>query len=469
LSPKVFEIFKNDSLINQDAKASDYQQILEDQILKMNYKTFTQVVILGSSSFIPFMQLSAADRRSVIENILDINIFGTMNTLVKSKVAECKEAIKDTEYNIELLNNKIDSQNKLILLCKQNADSNFEIKQSKLSDFIDKRSILQKNYEDVVKKLKEKKELHGNLSKELKSVEKEIYQISFRQEQLNEEKEFYKNKTLCSLCKGEITKETKEKNLQEIEKNIQDNENKVKRLQKKQEKIQEEINSITIDDDVNSFVSDIKILDYEIRTLESEIEKSIKIEKDVSEYSQEMDVLNKSLSETQENLNKEKEKLEYLNYASILLKDGGVKSKIIKYYLPAMNKYINKYLSSMNFNIKFTLDEEFNENIKSRYRDDFSYMNFSEGEKMRIDLALLLSWREIAKLKNSVNCNLLILDEVFDSSLDMVGTDDVIRLLNCLGENTNVFVISHKADQIIDKFKNTMTFEKRGNFSKLVK
>lgn len=210
-------------------------------------------------------------------------------------------------------------------------------------------------------------------------------------------------------------------------------------------------------------------LEYEISTLNKDIERYEKTNTDIETHKKELNQLLEELNVLMQSKAKLDEELEYYNYAYDLLKDSGVKAKIIKYYLPAMNKFINKYLSSMNFFIKFSLDEEFNESIKSRYRDEFSYMNFSEGEKMRIDLALLLSWREIAKLKNSVNCNLLILDEVFDSSLDSVGTDDVIRLLNVVGNNANVFVISHKADQIADKFKNILSFEKKGNFSKLLK
>jgi DNA repair exonuclease SbcCD ATPase subunit len=468
LAPKVFEIYKNDSLINQDAKASDYQQVLEDQILKMNYKTFTQVVILGSSSFVPFMQLSAADRRAVIENILDINIFATMNTIVKSKISEIKENAKDVNYSLEIHKTKIDGQNKLIKLSQQSVGINIDELKEKLENIKNQKTDMIRKYtidSDVNKVYKndEKK-----LSDLVKMHQKNIDQNTFKMEQLNEEKEFYDKETSCPKCKGKITDETKKENIKKIKETIQILQKENLYSEKSKEELQTQIERLPYKDTKETEAA-ITRLEYEISTLNKDIERYEKTNTDIETHKKELNQLLEELNVLMQSKAKLDEELEYYNYAYDLLKDSGVKAKIIKYYLPAMNKFINKYLSSMNFFIKFSLDEEFNESIKSRYRDEFSYMNFSEGEKMRIDLALLLSWREIAKLKNSVNCNLLILDEVFDSSLDSVGTDDVIRLLNVVGNNANVFVISHKADQIADKFKNILSFEKKGNFSKLVK
>lgn len=468
LAPKIFEIYKNDELINQDAKASDYQQVLEDQILRMNYKTFTQVVILGSSSFVPFMQLSAADRRAVIENILDINIFATMNTIVKSKMTEIKENVKEVNYNVEIHKTKIEGQNKLINMAQQSMGIDIQELKEKLATIKTQKAEMVSKYTSDSELNKVYKNDEKKLFDLIKMHQKNIDQNTFKMEQLNEETDFYKKETSCPKCKGKITEETKKENIKKIKETLQTLQEEKIYSEKNKEEFEKQIELLPFKDTKETEAT-ITRFDYEISSLNKEIERYEKTNIDRESHKKELSQLLMELDKFTQSKTKLDEELEYYNYAHDLLKDGGVKAKIIKYYLPAMNKFINKYLSSMNFFIKFSLDEEFNESIKSRYRDEFSYMNFSEGEKMRIDLALLLSWREIAKLKNSVNCNLLILDEVFDSSLDSVGTDDVIRLLNVVGEHANVFVISHKADQIADKFKNTLSFEKKGNFSKLLK
>jgi DNA repair exonuclease SbcCD ATPase subunit len=467
LAPKVFEIFKNDQLINQDAKASDYQNILEQQILRMNYKTFTQVVILGSSSFVPFMQLSAADRRTVIENILDIDVFASMNTLIKGKISEAKESIKDTEYSIQLNKNKIESQNKLIKLAESTVGIDINSKNERLKKLEAEEENLNSLFNEYINKEKERAILTKSLNASLSTIEKNIYETTFRSKQLNEEKKFYETEESCPRCKGTITKENKEKNIKEIKKSLQNLKENLSDYTEEKEKIQKEIDlnkPETVD-----YLGQLSVIQFEIKSITKEIKRYQEVQTAVEQHLSDLNTLTQELEQQEKTKISKVEELQYLNYAYDMLKDSGVKSKIIRHYLPSMNKFINKYLSSMNFFIKFSLDEEFNEEIKSRYRDEFSYMNFSEGEKMRIDLALLLAWREVARLKNSVHCNLLILDEVFDSSLDSIGTDDVIRLLNTFGTDANVFVISHKADQIADKFNHTMSFEKKGNFSKLLK
>jgi DNA repair exonuclease SbcCD ATPase subunit len=480
INPRIFEIYKNGSLINQDAKSLDYQELLEQQILKMNYKTFTQVVILGSSSFVPFMQLSAADRRSVIENILDINIFSTMNVVLKGKILSLKENIKDVVTRIEIEKNKISVQTSLIsTLEKKNKEDNVE-KENKI-----------KELEEKVNELTFKHLSHRSMSLEddtgiaivsikhnkekIKSLSKNISDIEALKNQKQSDIKFFQENHICPTCSQSIDEKVKKSKILS--------------------------NNLDISN-YNSSLDMAKSRVDELETLNSTIEENLEnVKKELIEYKNELatiDAYKKEISKIQFSINKtslvgdiqvEKEKLAHIQgcletletekkeysedlmyheLASELMKDGGVKAKIIKYYLPFMNKHINRFLSAMDFFVQFNLDEEFNEQIKSRHRDEFSYMNFSEGEKMRIDLALLLAWREIARSKNSVNCNLLILDEVFDSSLDGVGMDELMKLLKVISDKANVYVISHKTDQLIDKFSNTITFEKKNNFSRMI-
>jgi DNA repair exonuclease SbcCD ATPase subunit len=477
LSPKIFEIHRNNKLINQDSKNIDYQDVLEEQILKMNYKTFTQVVILGSSAFIPFMQLTASDRRAVIENILDINIFTTMNVILKTKVTIAKENITDIVNKIELQKQKVEYQQKIVdnLTLRLNNDV------KKIQEEIDHHTIEENNYLQEIEKLQQEKnsiELNSKIQDILnlfKQNETTISQFTFKISDLEKEIKFYEKTENCPKCKTHLSESLKKENIDSLTDNITSLETKINSLAElntdNQKIISTEQKNKTRIANIEGNIKDINSSIREVKSLiaykNKQLQESTKIEIDLS---REKAVLKMEKSELLK-LSKEsevlKEDLSYLKLAGDILKDNGVKIKIIKHYLPSMNKFINKYLRSMDFFIQFNIDEEFNEVIKSRHRDEFSYMNFSEGEKMRIDLALLLAWREIAKMKNSVNCNLLILDEIFDSSLDSVGTDEVLRLLNALGVKTNVFVISHKADQIVDKFTNTITFEKKNNFSKM--
>lgn len=477
LAPKIFEIHRNGKLVNQDSKNTDYQDVLEEQILKMNYKTFTQVVILGSSSFIPFMQLTASDRRAVIENILDINIFTTMNVVLKGKMSNSKENITDIVNKIELQEQKVQYQQKIVdgLVSRINNDvrkiegeisehnSAIFSYENQISKHIDSKTkfVVLFDIDEIINLNHENDQKISTNTSKIGDLEKEI--------------RFYQKTDKCPRCKTDLTDDMKKENIDSLTNQVDKLEKAATKISKENEKNKKMIQLYHVNmKQISSLDSDIHELNSKIREIRSlisykttQLNESSKIEsmlqKEKAILKMEKDVLI-SLKKERDELKKD---FEYFKLAGDILKDNGVKIKIIKHYLPAMNKFINKYLKAMDFFVQFNIDEEFNEVIKSRYRDEFSYMNFSEGEKMRIDLALLLAWREIAKIKNSVNCNLLILDEIFDSSLDSVGTDEVLKLLNALGTKTNVFVISHKADQIIDKFANTITFEKKNNFSKI--
>lgn len=478
LHPKIFEIYRNDKLINQDAKNIDYQDVLEEQIIKMNYKTFTQVVILGSSAFVPFMQLTAADRRAVIENILDINIFSTMNVVLKTKITIAKENVTDISNKIELQKQKVQYQQKIVdnLAMRLNNDV------KKIQDEIEQHLIEENNFLHEIQKLVDEKnsiilnDKIDGLVKDTKKNETIISQYMFKISDLEKEVSFYNKTDTCPKCKTHLTDSLKSENIDSINKNIVDLESSIEEIAKQNEDNEkiiaiEQKNKNKINE-IDSTIKDINSSIRELRGLVSykrkQLEESNKIESDLIKEKTILKFEKTEIVKLLKESDSLKDDLVYLKLAGDILKDNGVKIKIIKHYLPSMNKFINKYLRAMDFFVQFNIDEEFNEVIKSRHRDEFSYMNFSEGEKMRIDLALLLAWREIAKIKNSVNCNLLILDEIFDSSLDSVGTDEVLKLLNALGTKTNVFVISHKADQILDKFTNTLTFEKKNNFSRVV-
>jgi len=479
LNPKIFEIYKNGELLNQDSNSLDYQKILEDSILKMNFKTFSQVIVLGSSSFVPFMQLSTSDRRLVIENILDIDIFSNMNIIIKGKIMQMKENSKQLGTKIEILKNKIETQEKYVqnittdtteyeyqlnqeIQNIENILSTLEIDHKKITQEIQNLLKSTQNKNTVKLNLEKLKELQSKFNNNIKSLSKKI--------------EFYSNNDSCPQCGQTIASDFKEC---KIQKEIQKREKQEKALEDLEKELQ-----LTLDlhgklqTELDSIIK-LQILsgkkEANIESSKSQLaqllkKKQSKIEKNKS-FESETQKLNELKLEIQllEN-NKQEIAQEIIYNENIfeLLKDSGVKSKIIKYYLPHINTYINKFLRSMDFFVQFQLDENFDEQIKSRNRDIFSYENFSEGEKMRIDLSLLLAWREIAKAKNSINCNLLILDEVFDSSLDVVGTEELIKLIKIVSQNANTYIISHKADQLVDKFEHVISFEKKQNFSKML-
>ena len=478
IKPNKFEIYLNGSLIHQDSNVRDYQALLEQQILKLNYKSFTQVVVLGNSSFIPFMQLNTYERRGIIEDILDIQIFSVMNDVLKSRYVSLRHELHEIQTNIQIGEGKIKSQEETMQRLEKNRDEQID----KLKEDIttsDEQEAVYEGSIDIFDRMLEKqfnlKEDEDDIRTKLQSVLVEEKKFeSDRRKLLNEEK-FYETNDECPTCKQDIEEGHKSHICEEIDKTV---EGINKKLEERSQLVTE----------INKRLEEIAEINKEISRIQREIQKEQSYITVGQKYRKKLEKELKDL-EAQEHTVEDKEKLKkyrkaykqledmkvdlidkrhYFDLAEILLRDSGIKTKIIRQYLPIMNKLINKYLASMEFFVQFELDEEFNEQIKSRYRDTFTYSSFSEGEKMRIDLSLLFTWRAIAKLKNSVNTNLLILDEVFDSSLDEGGTDEFLKILNTLGNDTNTFIISHKGDSMNEKFNNVIEFEKAQNFSKVV-
>ena len=480
IKPNTFEIFCDGILVNQDAKAKDYQEHLEKFILKLNYKSFTQVVILGSASFVPFMQLSPSDRRNIIEDLLDIQIFSSMNGVVKDKLSEIKDEASKVKYAISLTEEKITLQNQNI---EENKKHNEAEIQKKRDELVENQEHLDKLNKDIVIIQKHINVLQSKIadSDSLEKKNKKLFQLEAKVEsnikKVKKDIEFYEQNDNCPTCRQSIDGGFKE--LQ-----VNERKNKINTQQKGLEEITEEINKLnTRLTEIGDIVKHINAHSNEIvkhtSTISAITKYMAKLNKDIGELTTRKDNMaevNAKLLDLKSELvdyNTHGETLSvnkhYYDYAVTLLKDTGIKTRIIKQYLPIMNKLINKYLTAMDFFVNFNINENFEETIKSRHRDEFSYANFSEGEKMRIDLALLLTWRQIAKLKNSTNTNLLILDEVFDSSLDLTGTEEFMKLINEIGADTNVFVISHKGDQLFDKFRSVIKFKKVNNFSRIAK
>ena len=478
IKPNIFEIYQNGTIINQDAAVKDYQKVLEQQILKLNYKTFTQVVILGSASFVPFMQLPVWQRREVIEDILDIKVFSTMNTILKEKIAENKEELSAVATEIRIITEQAKAQKSLIDSLQHSKDQNVKVLRDKIETNINEINdktqlvdLLNKDVEILNIQLYEKTEIDKNID----MCKSNMNKLSQKLTQVDEHIEFFTSNETCPSCEQGIQHDHKDKIIQKISsdkkqitdnmdvlnsaysklsKDLQDKEDVLNQIQDKNISISTEINAM------NMLIRSNTALDKEIGELS--VQGDIDVEKDKIKL-----LANDALQKNEVKVDLMKEK-QLQEIASVLLKDTGIKTTIIREYLPAMNKLINMYLSAMDFFVKFELDESFNEKIKSRFRDEFTYASFSEGEKMRIDLAILFTWRQIAKMKNSVNTNLLLLDEIFDSSLDVAGTDYFLSVMDTLGENTNVFVISHKGDVLLDKFKNNIRFEKTNDFSSVV-
>jgi len=474
-----FEIWLDGSMMNQDASVRDYQELLEKNILKLNYKSFTQIVILGSSSFVPFMQLKTADRRAIIEDLLDIEIFSVMNQLLKSRVAENKDDMGTVDIALGLAKGEVENLEFLVKQLKENKSS--QIERNKKD--IEKHEETIKEYQKTIDNLLGKnKTLNDSISDE-KKVRGEVdslldYQkgIESRINECNEEMEFYEKNSHCDTCEQEIPEEHRETMKSKFHGKMHQLSSGLISLGfklKDQEKRLKEIEKVSKEYD-NNLSEQIKI-NASITACQEYVKKVSVQNEQISQVTEDIDKTKTNLNKSKEDIRiytTEKEELSKRKYlyeiAGNLLKDGGIKAKIIKQYLPIINKYINAHLGKMDFYVSFELDEGFAETIKSRHRDEFTYDSFSEGEKMRIDLALLFTWRAVAKLKNSVNTNLLILDEVFDSSLDTAGTDEFLKILYDLTGNVNVFVISHKGEILYDKFKSHMKFEKHKNFSRIV-
>lgn len=478
IKPGIFEILCDGKLVNQDAKARDYQEHLEKNILKMNYKSFTQIVILGSSSFVPFMQLKSSDRRAIVEDLLDIQIFSTMNQLLKGKVSSNKNELKDNDVQIELNESHIEMQEEYISKMKQNNDELIESNRKNVEDSekqIQSYNIKINDLSAEIEKLQEQISDSEKTQKKYQKLQRYNDEIQKNVRKVEEEIAFYSENTDCPTCKQSIDeehrsceigakKDKKNELLDAISKLDMEVQSTLTRM--------DEINSIQSQiNNLNSEVSkhnvSISALNQYVGKINEEINQLTQKGADVSESVEKL----KNYQKNKKILQEKKEQLinqrELYDIAATLLKDTGIKTRIIKQYLPIMNKLINKYLSSMDFYVSFNLDESFSETIKSRFRDEFTYASFSEGEKSRIDLALIMAWRAVAKLKNSMNTNLLILDEVFDSSLDSEGTEDLLKILNSLGKETNIFVISHKGEILMDKFRSIIRFEKVKNFSRI--
>ena len=474
-----FEIWLDGSMMNQDASVRDYQELLEKNILKLNYKSFTQIVILGSSSFVPFMQLKTADRRAIIEDLLDIEIFSVMNQLLKSRVVENKDDMGTVDIALGLAKGEVENLEFLVKQLKENKSS--QIERNKKD--IEKHEETIKEYQKTIDNLLGKnKTLNDSISDE-KKVRGEVdslldYQkgIESRINECNEEMEFYEKNSHCDTCEQEIPEEHRETMKSKFHGKMHQLSSGLISLGfklKDQEKRLKEIEKVSKEYD-NNLSEQIKI-NASITACQEYVKKVSVQNEQISQVTEDIDKTKTNLNKSKEDIRiytTEKEELSKRKYlyeiAGNLLKDGGIKAKIIKQYLPIINKYINAHLGKMDFYVSFELDEGFAETIKSRHRDEFTYDSFSEGEKMRIDLALLFTWRAVAKLKNSVNTNLLILDEVFDSSIDTAGTDEFLYILYDLTGNVNVFVISHKGEILYDKFKSHMKFEKHKNFSRIV-
>lgn len=478
VKPNVFEILQGGKMFDQLANNRDYQEYLEKVILKLNYKSFTQIVVLGSSTFEPFMQLKQSDRRTIVEDLLDIQIFSSMNTLLKVKNSELKTSIMENETKRDLNVSKISMQKNYIKRLSEDNQSDILKKESDISTFenqkttaVDSLTSYHSDIETLSSRLFSEDKVQSKNS-EFSNLQNQI-QIKLKQDQ--KEIKFYEKNDTCSTCKQLIDNEFKEEKISTLSTSIVEKENGLGKISDEiqQLKIQlEEFRNIgrqisEKNNQLASTKSQIQSLDNNIDRTQRDInELKDKKKLDNSELNV-LQLLESELVELQKDYEEQCDTKQLYNYANELLRDSGIKTKIIRQYVPIINKYVNKYLNELEFLINFSIDENFNETIRSQYRDEFSYSSFSEGEKMRIDLALLFTWRMVAKLKNSVNTNLLILDEVFDSSLDADGTEAFLKILNSLDDNTNVFVISHKGEILYDKFRSTIKFLKEKQFSKI--
>jgi len=477
IKPNIFKIYRDGEELNQNASAIDQQKWLEQNVLKMNYKSFTQIVILGSSSFVPFMQLPTNSRREVVEDLLDIKIFSSMNEIVKSRLRLIKDDIKTLELKKDNLKDKVEMQKNFIQQIEDQSKGDIDSKNDSINNLMDEMSDYMKkteyldeevkatqyslqSFEGATSKLKEYGNIKGKLSQKISGIVKEH--------------KFFTENRVCPTCEQNIEEsfrvnrisdsqskaEELQKGYKELLDAIKKEEERESQFQKISGDLTKLLNGITQNNShINGCQKQIKRLEHEIQTITSQVANRNTEHEKLEEFRD-------NLQDTFENISERKEKITYLDFTYNLLKDGGVKTQIIKKYLPIINQQANKYLQMMDFYINFKLDEEFTETIESPIHEDFTYQSFSEGEKMRIDLALLFTWREIARMKNSVNTNLLIMDEVFDSSLDGFGTEEFLKIIRFVIKDANIFVISHK-EGLEDKFDNVIKFEKQGNFSRI--
>lgn len=478
LKKNIFEIYKNNELIEQDTKVLDYQTQFEKTVLKLNFKSFCQVVILGSASFIPFMELKLSDRREIIEDILDLQIFTIMNSLLKKKMEVNNKEIVDVDYNIKLIEEKIILKEKHLEEMNTNHQEiidDYKRRIKKNENMIFDNDLVIDEISEKISNLQNKTKDVNKIKKQLEEFRQIKTKIVTKRSNIEKEISFFNNNDVCPTCSRDIDKEFKDNrisvkniSIKELSDGLNKLENKLEDISKRNEEItniNNEITSLNTDSiiktkynkEINRNIQDLN------KSLESIINKYSTTEGSKEEISSLENELNKS-SKLKKNLHINKD---IYSVCSIMLKDNGIKSKIISQYVPVINKLINKYLAELEFMVQFELDETFNETIKSRFRDEFSYASFSEGEKMRINLAILFTWRAIAKIRNSASTNLLILDEIFDGSLDAAGTEDFMKILNNLVKGVNAFIISHKGDQLHDKFEKVIKFEKVKQFSEI--
>ena len=478
IKPNIFEIWQGDSMINQSSHAKEYQKILEQNILKLNHKSFHQIVVLGSSSFIPFMQLSAQNRRDVIEDLLDINVFSKMNSILKEKASELKDGMKDVTSKIEINKTKVDAQKKYIKDVKALQNEAKEEKLKLIEDYRNEIETLNAHNERLSTFVEES--LHPTTTekdtRQAKVQELNGFKTKFESDirKLVKEIKFFESNDVCPSCDQSITEETKQTHIlegktkaKELQKALEDasrstekNLSVISELDKVLEECREKQSTIHANNQsISNFQKSIDRSQEEMDKLNANV--------DLEEASSELSNLIENADALVEKRLQMNEQQNYNTVIAEMLKDTGIKTKIVKQYLPIINMFVNKYLQVLDFFVSFNLDEAFQETIKSRHRDNFSYQSFSEGEKQRIDLALLFTWRHIAKMKNSVATNLLILDETFDSSLDHEGVDNLMKIIYSLDEDTNVFVISHKGEMVDGKFDNKIKVVKEKNFSKI--
>lgn len=475
IKPNIFEIYRNDSLLDQNSSAVDQQKWFEQSVLKMNYRAFTQIVIIGSSNFVPFMQLSPAHRREVIEDLLDIKIFSSMNIIIKDKIRQIKDEIKTLDLKKQSLKDKVEMQKNFIDELETRGKDNIKQKKNKINTlmsevevYMNQNSILEENVFSLNKNLKEV----SDASIKLKKLGNLKGKISQKVSTITTEHKFFKENTVCPTCTQEIGENFRLNKISDAEKKVKelhDGYNELKKVIQDEEERESEF--LILSKEISKLSNEIshnntrisshqrQICDFEseIQTITEQLENKNTEHEKLKGYTE-------TLKNTFDELSSKKDIITYHDFAYSLLKDSGVKSKIIKKYLPLINQQINRYLQMMDFYINFTLDEEFNESVKSPVYEDFCYSSFSEGEKSRINLALLFAWREVAKLKNSVSCNLIIFDEVFDSSLDGSGTEEFLKIIRYVISDANIFVISHKSG-LEDKFGSVIRVEKRKNFS----
>jgi len=478
IKPNTFEIWRNNSLLDQAASAMDQQKWFEQNVIKMNYKSFTQIVILGSSNFVPFMQLPINSRREVIEDLLDIKIFSSMNAILKEKIRQVKEEVKVFQLKKESLEDKVKMQKNFIEELENRAAENIKRKESQISELLVEENKFMNENIKIVEELDDFNKVlssYVGANDKLRKLGNLKGKISNKVSTITKEHKFFTENTVCPTCDQEIEEtfrinrindaQTKAKELQSGFKELEQAINKEEERERQFTALSKEISKLNNDISQNNVR--IAGCQRQISNLESEVQRTTEQLANRNTEDEKLTTFKDNLKTTYDELLNKKETINYYDFSFSLLKDGGVKSKIIKKYLPLINQQVNRYLQMMDFYINFTLDEEFNETVQSPIHENFSYSSFSEGEKMRIDLALLFTWREVARMKNSVNTNLLIMDEVFDSSLDGLGTEEFLKIIRFVIQDANIFVISHKSD-LHDKFANVLRFEKIKGFSRMV-